>query len=558
MSHPLSITPLGGLSKIGMNTMVIGHRDRYILVDCGVGFAPVTMIGAERMLPDLGWLKRNADRIEAVVITHGHEDHIGALPYAIPCLDPATPIFASRFTTELIRTRLQEHELWQADRMRMFSPAARFNAGPFEIQAIRVTHSIPDCASIVMRCDDGAILHTGDWKIDEEPMDGEMFDRESFAALAGEKIDLMLSDSTNILAAGRTRSEADITRELAREVQAWPGRVVVTLFASNLHRLRGLGQVARAAGRKLVVCGRSFWKYLEASERFGDAALNRNDVVDIAEIDRFAPHEVIVVTTGSQGEPRSALARASEGDHEQLVLGRGDLLLHSARIIPGNEGEVHGMWNRLAARGVKLMADRRIHTSGHAQRDELKELMQLVKPKAFVPIHGETSFLMAHGELAESQGIPTKVIFNGEQLSLQSGPRVKSPLETVIRKETNTQVLWADGPAIGDEDALKLRERKRLAWNGLIVVDVAVSRLPDGKAAVASVSLESRALWLGEAGELTETMRATARRAIENCPPGTPWSEIRESVKASVRSAARRVTEKRPEVLVTLHTGRLE
>jgi beta-CASP RNase J family ribonuclease len=558
VSHPLSITPLGGLSKIGMNTMVVGHRDRYILVDCGVGFAPVTMIGAERMLPDLGWLKRHADRIEAVVITHGHEDHIGALPYALPHLDPATPIFASRFTTELIRTRLQEHELWQADRMRLFSPAARFQAGPFEIEAIRVTHSIPDCASIVMRCEDGSILHTGDWKIDEEPMDGQVFDREAFAALAAEKIDLMLSDSTNILAPGRTRSEAEVVRELARDVAAWRGRVVVTLFASNLHRLRGLGQVAKAAGRKLVLCGRSFWKYLEASERFGDAPLRRDEVFDIDELERFEPDEVIVVTTGSQGEPRSALARASEGDHEQLVLGRGDLLLHSARIIPGNEGEVHGMWNRLAARGVKLVADRRLHTSGHAQRDELKELMALVRPKAFVPIHGETSFLMAHGELAESMGIPTKVIFNGERLALEGGTKVASPLETVRRTETDTTVLWADGPAIGDEEAMKLRERKRIAWNGLIVVDAEVRREVDGRCIVGSVGIETRALWLGAANELTESLRATARRAIENCPPGTPFSEIRESIKASVRAAARRVTEKRPEVLVTLHTGRLE
>lgn len=558
MNHPLSITPLGGLNKIGMNAMLIGHKNRYVLVDCGVGFAPSSMIGAERMLPDLAFLERNRDKIEAVVITHGHEDHIGALPWALPALDPATPIYASGFTTELIQSRLKEHNLWRPDRMRLFSPAARFNAGPFEVQAIRVTHSIPDCASVVLRCEDGAILHTGDWKIDETPMDGEHFDRESFANLAKDGIDIMLSDSTNINSPGRTLSEAQITAELAKTIEAWPGRVIVTLFASNLHRLRGLGQVAKATGRKLVLCGRSFWKYLEAAEQSGASPLRRDDIADIDDLSRFDPSEVIVVTTGSQGEPRSALARAANGEHDHLKLGRGDLLLHSARIIPGNEDGVYGMWNELAARGVKLNAERRLHTSGHAQRDELKELFELVRPRAFVPVHGETAFLIAHAELAQSLGIPTKVIFNGEKLAFESTKVTKTPLENPARTETNTEVIWADGVAVGNSEDMKLRERKKIAWNGLISVDIAASRGADGKATAKSVTVETRALWLGPAGELTDALRATARRAVGNCPAGTPWSEIREAVKASVRNAARKVTDKRPEVLVVLHGGRLE
>jgi beta-CASP RNase J family ribonuclease len=554
---PLSITPLGGLGKIGMNAMLVGHRDRLVLVDCGVGFAPVTMIGAERMLPDLDLLARLKDRIEAVVITHGHEDHIGALPWALPVLDPATPIFASPFTTELIRLRLQEHDLWKADRVQRFTPAARFTAGPFEAQAIRVTHSLPDCASIVLRCEDGNILHTGDWKIDDEPLDGQHFDRAAFSALAADGIDLMMSDSTNILAPGRTRSEADVVRELARDVEGHPGRVIITLFASNLHRLRGLAAVARTTGRHLVLCGRSFWKYLEAAEREGNPPVSRAEVLDIGDVAGRDPSSLLIVTTGSQGEPRSALARASEGEHDLLVVGRGDLLLHSARTIPGNEGEVHEMWNRLVARGVKLVTERRLHTSGHAQQEELTELLRMVRPKAFVPIHGETNFLIAHGDLARTLGVPTQVLGNGEALAFAGGKQVKAPFDGAKRSETGAKVLWADGPAIGDEEAMKLRERKKVAWNGLVVVEIAARRAADGTAVADEVQLETRAMWQGEGGELLNAMRATARRAVSGCPAHTPWTEVREAVRASVRAVARKALDKRPEVLVTLHAGRL-
>ncbi len=554
--EPLSILPLGGLGKIGMNAMLVGTRGRYVMVDCGVGFAPVTMVGAERTLPDLDFLAAHRDQIEAVVITHGHEDHIGALPWVLPLLDPATPVLASGFTTELIRNRLLEHDLWNADRVLPLSPAARSMAGPFEVQAIRVTHSIPDCASVVLRCDAGTVLHTADWKIDETPMDDQHFDRVAFEALGNEGVDLMLSDSTNVLAPGRTRSERDIVNELARHIVRHPGRVIITLFASNLHRIRGLADVARQTNRRLVLCGRSLWKYLEAAERSGIPSLPRDLLLDIEQARDLDPASTIVVTTGSQGEPRSALARAADRDHDLLTLGSGDLVLHSARIIPGNEGEVHTMWNRLAGLGVDLVTERAIHTSGHAQSDELAELIRLVKPRAFVPVHGETTFLYAHAALARSLGVDALTLANGDGLDLKA--RAPRPLAEPRRTHVDLELHWNDGPSTGDEDAMRLKERKRVAWNGLIVVDLHVKKQPDGThRVVGPAKVEARALFLGEDDALLTELASTATRAVQNAPAHTPPSELLEAVKASVRAAARRATDKRPEVIAILHEGRL-
>lgn len=556
--EPLSVLPLGGLGKIGMNAMLVGTRGRYVLVDAGIGFAPVTMIGAEKTLPDLDFLSRYRDQIEAVVITHGHEDHIGALPWVLPQLDKATPVLASRFTTELIKNRLEEHGLWSADRMRELSPAARVAAGPFEVQALRVTHSIPDCASVVLRSEAGSVLHTADWKIDDEPMDGEQFDRAGFAALAGE-IDLMLSDSTNVLSPGRTRSEREVVRTIGRRIESWPGRVVITLFASNLHRLRGLAELAQQLGRRLVLCGRSLWKYMEAADRSRQPSIPRELVLDIEQARDLAPERALVVMTGSQGESRSALFRAADNDYDLLKLGRDDMVLHSARIIPGNEGEVHTMWNRLAALGVTLVNERNIHTSGHAQQDELAELIGLVKPKSFVPVHGETTFLYAHAALANSLGVPSRILRDGQGLDLpaRSDAKKGSPLDFAKHTQHDLTLHWNDGPVTGDEDELRLKERKRVAWNGLIVVDAHVKVSGLGYKVVGPVNVEARALYLGEDDAMLKELADTARRVIENAPDRTPQKELVEAIKASVRAAARRQTDKRPEVLCVLHSGRL-
>jgi len=561
MEFPLQILPVGGLGKIGMNCMLVGHRDRWIMVDCGVQFPPVTLIGVERQLPDVAMLGRWRDKIEAVVITHGHEDHIGALPWVLPALDPATPIYATDFTTHLIHHRLDEHGGWDADRMRRFTPGRRFKAGPFEVEPIRVTHSIPDCSALALRTEDGTIIHTGDWKIDDEPMDGEHFDRDAFERLGQEGVHLLLSDSTNILSPGRTRSESAVARALPRWVEGWDGRIIVTQFASNLHRLRAVADVARQTGRKLVLGGRSIWRYLEAATATGRSPFPPGTALDIEDAADLDPRETLLVTTGSQGERRAALARAAEGDHRHLVVGTGDRILHSARVIPGNEAPVFDMFNQLALRGAQVVSgrDSGIHASGHAQRDELAELLRLVRPAHFVPVHGEYTFLRAHADLARELGLPgTTVLQNGERFGVRPGatPGPATVADTARLGIETLDTLYNDGPVTGDAESMHLRDRRRIAWNGIILIDAAIRRQPDARLDP-TVHVQLRSMW-DDDGALPKALELVAERAIRACPPRTPLKEVEEAVAASVRRAVRKATEKRPDVIVLLHLGRAQ
>lgn len=531
-----------------MNAMLIGARGRYVLVDAGVGFAPEALIGAERILPDLALLKSLAHHVEAVLITHGHEDHIGALPWVLAQLDKACPVYSSAFTGMLIKHRLEEHGAYEPERMHVLKARQRVQVGPFELEPIRVTHSIPDCFAFVLRSEDGTILHTGDWRIEEHPLDGQHFDREGFESVGREGVTLLLSDSTNILTPGRTRSERDVLTSIEQRIAGNDQRVVMTLFASNVHRLAGIADIARTHGRKIAFCGRSIEKYVEAAELTGQRAPSRDVIVTLEEALRLPPEQALIVCTGSQGEPRAALSRASENDHPQLKLQRGDTVMFSARTIPGNELEVYGMWNRFAAMGVKVDASRDIHTSGHAQTEELREMMQMVRPRYFVPVHGETSFLYAHAALGLSEGIETRVIRDGEALELSK----ERPLQ--VSGHTELVPHYNDGPSTGDADFMRLKERKRLGWNGLIMVDMALSEA-QGRWKVNEVRVDARAVVLGEEDKLLSELKAVAERVIGHLPEGVPLREVQEAVRASVRAHARRATEKRPEVVVVLHKG---
>ncbi len=458
MDPPLKVLPIGGLGEIGMNCMLIGRRGRWVMVDCGVQFPDAGEIGVERRLPDVRFLETWRDRVEAVVITHGHEDHIGALPWVLPVLSLGVPVFASRFTRELIRLRLSEHGRWTEDLVTEHRPGERFAAGPFEVEPLRVTHSLPDCSALVLRSADGTIVHTGDWKHDPDPVDGERLDQEGFERVGREGVTLLLSDSTNVMTPGRTVGEREVGRALLDRVAAWPGRVVVAQFSSNLHRLAGLAAAATATGRKLVLSGNSLHKYLEAAARAGMAPVDPGAVVDVSRLDQVPAEEALVVSTGSQGETLAALTRAARGQHRHLLLGRGDLILHSARVIPGNEGPVYDMFNKLSRRGCELVygRDSGIHASGHAREGELRDMIRWLRPAHFVPIHGEYTFLRRHAAVALEEGVGgATVVGNGEVFGFGAGSHAGEVSDTARVAVPGIGILYNDGPATGDRAAFR-------------------------------------------------------------------------------------------------------
>ncbi|MBA0582492.1 hypothetical protein Gorai_024636 [Gossypium raimondii] len=370
---PLRVLPIGGLGEIGMNCMLVGHYDRYILIDAGVMFPDYDELGVQKIIPDTTFIKKWSHKIEAVVITHGHEDHIGALPWVIPALDPHTPIYASSFTMELIKKRLKENGIFVPSRLKVFKIRRRFKAGPFEIEPLRVTHSIPDCCGLVLRCADGTILHTGDWKIDESPLDGKTFDRQFLEELSKEGVTLMMSDSTNVLSPGRTISESAVADALSRHISGAKGRIITTQFASNIHRLGSIKAAADVTGRKLVFIGMSLRTYLDAAWKDGKAPIDPSTLVKAEDIDAYAPKDLIIVTTGSQAEPRAALNLASYGSSHSFKLNKEDVILYSAKVIPGNESRVMKMLNRISEIGSTIVMGKNegLHTSGHGYRGEL-------------------------------------------------------------------------------------------------------------------------------------------------------------------------------------------
>ncbi|TYJ98475.1 ribonuclease J isoform X1 [Cucumis melo var. makuwa] len=556
---PLRVLPIGGLGEIGMNCMLVGNYDRYILIDAGVMFPDHDELGVQKIIPDTTFIKRWSHKIEAVVITHGHEDHIGALPWVIPALDSHTPIYASSFTVELIKKRLKENGIFVPSRLKVFKMRKRFTAGPFEIEPIRVTHSIPDCCGLVLRCTDGTILHTGDWKIDESPLDGKVFDRETLEQLSKEGVTLMMSDSTNVLSPGRTISESVVADALLRRISAAKGRVITTQFASNIHRLGSVKAAADLTGRKLVFVGMSLRTYLDAAWKDGKAPIDPSTLVKVEDIDAYAPKDLLIVTTGSQAEPRAALNLASYGSSHSLKLSKEDMILYSAKVIPGNESRVMKMLNRISEIGSNIIMGKNelLHTSGHGYRGELEEVLQIVKPQHFLPIHGELLFLKEHELLGRSTGIRhTTVIKNGEMLGVSHlrNRRVLSNGFTSLGRE-NLQLKYSDGDkAFGSSSELFVDERLKIATDGIIVVSMEILRPQsvdglNGTGIKGKLRITTRCLWLDK-GKLLDALHKAAHAALSSCPVNCPLAHMERTVSELLRKMVRKYSGKRPEVIV--------
>lgn len=541
----LYIIPLGGLGEIGKNMMAVRYQDTIVVIDSGLMFPEEELLGIDIVIPDISYLVENKEKVKAILLTHGHEDHVGALPYVLREIN--VPIYGTRLTLGLVEAKLKDYDVPRPV-MIPVRPRDSVTVGPFNIEFIRVSHSIPDPVAIAIHSPIGTILHTGDFKLDQTTVDGEMVDFRKFAELGEKGVLVMLSDSTNADRAGYTPSEkvvGDTFEDLFRRIE---GRIIVTTFASNVHRIQQAMTVAHRYGRKVAIAGRSIANNVSIAKELGYIDIPEGCLVDIEDINRYPPEKLLIVTTGSQGEPMSALSRMAMGDHRWVEIRPGDTVIISATPIPGNEKLVARTVDLLFRQGAEVIYERSsgVHVSGHASQEELKIMINLVRPRYFVPIHGEYRHLMRHAHIAESLGIPANRIFvleNGQILEVGKKKAV------VIGKVTSGRVL-VDGLGVGDVGNIVLRDRKQLSQEGIIIVVVTISK--DTGAVIAGPDIVSRGfVYVRESEELIEQARDKVREALAVCEERniTDWATIKSQVRDVLSKYLYEQTGRRPMIM---------
>ena len=464
------IIPLGGLGEIGKNMTAIEYRGKIIVVDCGIEFPRDEMLGIDLILPDIRWLLSRQDDVLAFVITHGHEDHHGALPFVLKQLN--RPVYGSRFTLALIKSKLDEHGLIKSVEVNEVSEKSRLKVGPFDLSFVAVSHSVPDALSVVVGTAQGPIVITGDYKFDHTPIDGRITDVNTFARLGEQGVLALLGDSTNAVNPGSTASESTVGQAFHQIFAEAEGRVIVACFASHIHRVQQAIQIAHLHGRKFAVSGRSMIKNVNIARNLGILKVPDGAMIKLTEIDDYRPEEVLILTTGSQGEPLSALTRMAFDDHPQVELNEGDTVVISATPIPGNELSVMSTVNRLLKSGATVIHGREsgVHVSGHASQEDLRMMLNLVRPQYFMPVHGEYRHQHIHRGLARESGIAEEDIFileNGDVLEIDGD-------NAELVDKVPTGMVFVDGFEIGDSEGLVLRDRQQLAGDGIIIAVVTV------------------------------------------------------------------------------------
>ncbi|URW76576.1 ribonuclease J [Sphingomonas donggukensis] len=541
-TNELLFVALGGSGEIGMNVNLYGCDGKWLMIDCGISFADPDYPGIDVLLPDLSFIEDRLDDLLGIVITHGHEDHIGALPYLAAEL--GVPIYASPFTAGLIREKLDEEGITKQVKLRIIKEDQSFKLGPFGISYVPLAHSIPEGNAILLDTKYGKILHTGDWKIDDSPLHGSASTAAELTAVGDQGIFALVCDSTNVFNPEASGSETDVRAGLDEVVAAAKGRVLVTTFASNAARLATLGEVAKDTGRKLVVAGRSLDRITRVAKAAGYLK-GFPETVDWDTAMRLPRHEVLIVATGGQGEARAALNRVSEGTHP-IKLDRGDTVVFSSKQIPGNERAIGDIQNRLAAMGVEIVTDRQafVHVSGHPGRPELLQMYQWIRPQLVMPVHGEMRHLSEHARFAIDSGVPGAVLQkDGDIIRLAPGTPQKIGEATVGR-------LAIDGDVILPADGPTMNERRKLAAFGQISVAVAINKAgalvgdPDVRLQGIPVE-EERDPFIDEAIDAAEA-------ALKGGKAGRDRDKIREAIRLSVRRVATRWTGKKPVVDVLL------
>jgi ribonuclease J len=507
VSDALRIIPLGGLGEVGKNMTVYELGDERILIDAGLAFPRDEHLGVDLVLPDFSYLEDKP--LRAIVLTHGHEDHVGALPYVLREITVGE-VIATRLTLGLIKSKLDEHGLSASTTLREADPDdGPMQLGPFRLEFVRMAHSIPDCVAIVVETSAGRVLHTGDWKLDHTPVDGLKTDVGKLAELGNRGIDLMLADSTNAERPGMTGSERLVGEAFQQLIPMRQGRILIATFASNIHRLQQAADVAIASGRKVAIIGRSMRKNMNIARNLGYIDIPESAIVAPKEAMDLPPSQVLIMCTGSQGEPMSALTRIAYDDHANVSVQRGDTVIISAKPVPGNELRVHDAINRLAKSGAEVLHQEiaNVHVSGHACSEEMRTLLSLVRPKALMPIHGEYRMLAAHAKLGREAGIPADGIIiaeNGSVIELtQTGVGIVDRIDS--------GVTFVDGLGVGDVKDVALRDRRRLSEDGVLIVVTTVALSDGGE--IAPPELIARGFGQDEA--LLDELRDEADRVAE-------------------------------------------
>ena len=511
-SEKLKIIPLGGLNEIGKNMTVFEYGDDIFLVDCGLTFPDDELLGVDLVIPDMSYLVRNRERVRGVVLTHAHEDHIGALPYFLR--EIKVPIYCTALTAGMVSLKISEHKNLGKVKINVKKPGDHIKLGCFDIELIRVNHSISDAVGLAIKTPVGVVVMTGDFKIDTTPIRGEMIDLERFGRLGKEGVLLLMSDSTNAERTGYSMSERKVGASFDAYFKGCDRRIIVATFASNVDRIQQIINTAVKYKRKVAVSGRSMENILKVALELGYLNVPDKTLIELSQINRYPKEQLVVITTGSQGEPMSALYRMAFTGHRQIEVGKDDRIIISASPIPGNEKAISQMVNELFRRGADVVynAIADVHVSGHACQEELKIILSLVKPKYFMPVHGECRHLLMHASLAQTCGIDSKNIIIGD---------LGSVVELDGRKAVQTQTVQAgrvlvDGYGVGDVGAAVLRERKALSEDGIIVAETVMNR--DLTAIISGPDIISRGfIFTKEAEDLNEGMKRIARNAVEEC-----------------------------------------
>ncbi len=545
----LKIIPLGGLNEIGKNMTAFEYENEIIVVDCGLAFPEDEMLGVDIVIPDISYLEKNKEKVKAVLITHGHEDHIGATPYFLKKIN--VPVYGSRLALGLIKVKLVEHNLDKTTKLVTIEPGQILKLGKFKVEFIRVTHSIADSMAIAITTPVGTVLHTGDFKVDYTPIDGGYIDLQRIAEIGKKGVTLLMSESTNVMRPGHSMSEKSVGKELDKLFTNCTKRIIVATFASNVHRMQQIINSAVKYKRKVAVVGRSMVNVLAVSQELGYLNAPEGTLIDIDKIGMYNPEQLVIITTGSQGEPMAALSRMSAGEHKKVQITPDDMIIFSSSAIPGNEKSIGKVIDELEKLGAEVIysqiAD--VHVSGHACQEELKLMLSLVRPKYFMPIHGEYRFLKQHAQLAVETGVEKENIFISENGRMLEIDKDSAKLTTQV----TSGIVLVDGLGVGDVGNIVLRDRQLLSENGMIIVVISLDRRT--AKVVSGPDIVTRGfVYVRENEPLIDEIKEVARKELTKCEEQgvREWSVIKTKVREALIKYIYSKTKRQPMILPIL------